>query len=175
MPERPGDNHLVLEVPSLAANAALCRVAVAVFAAALPFTLAEIEQLKVAVSEAVGNCCLHAYPHGPGRVVVRASCAAGGVQVEVEDWGVGIPDVERARQPAFTTSKDPDHVGLGFSFMEQFTDALDVVSAEGRGTLIRLRKRPAGEGGDDRGAEPVADGEDSPRPGVAGPRSAAPR
>lgn len=175
MPERPGDNHLVLEVPSLAANAALCRVAVAVFAAALPFTLAEIEQLKVAVSEAVGNCCLHAYPRGPGRVVVRASCVAGAVQIEVEDWGVGIPDVERARQPAFTTSKDPDHVGLGFSFMEQFTDAVEVVSAVGRGTVIRLRKRPAGEGGDGRGADPGLEGGDAPGPGVAGPGSAAPR
>ena len=138
-------NEMELTVPSLPANAELCRLAVAVFAGALPFTLAEIEQLKVAVSEAVGNCALHAYPPGtPGRVVLRAALQGGAVQVEVEDWGLGIPDVSAARQPAFTTSADPDHMGLGFAFMEQFTDELDVVSAPGRGTLVRMRKRPAG-------------------------------
>lgn len=148
MPEasrRPGpqENRMALEVPSLPANAELCRVAAAVFAAGLPFTLGEIEQLKVAVSEAVGNCVLHAYADGQGRVALRAWFEGGAVVVEVEDWGRGITDVAEARQPSFTTSKDPDHVGLGFAFMEQFTDALDVISTPGRGTLVRMRKRPA--------------------------------
>lgn len=144
--ERVPDNRMELLVPSLRANAELCRLAVAVFAGALPFTLAEIEQLKVAVAEAVGNCALHAYPgDDPGRVAVRAAQAGGELAVEVEDWGRGIVDVAAARQPAFTTSTDPDHLGLGFSFMEQFTDALEVVSAPGRGTLVRMRKRPAAD------------------------------
>lgn len=149
MPESPGgwDNHLLLEFPSLAVNAELCRLAVAVFAGALPFTLPEIEQLKVAVSEAVGNCVLHAYPDGPGRVCVRAHSVGGGLIVEVEDWGVGIADVEAARQPAFTTSTDPDHVGLGFAFMEQFSDTLEVRSEPGRGTLVRLSKTPEAAAG----------------------------
>ncbi len=142
--EHPAENRMELLVPSLPANAELCRIAVAVLAAALPFTLAEIEQLKVAVAEAVGNCALHAYPaDDPGRVAVRAAVVGGELNVEVEDWGRGIADVVAARQPAFTTSTDPDHLGLGFAFMEQFTDALEVVSAPGRGTLIRMRKRPA--------------------------------
>jgi len=136
------DNRMVLEVPSLPVNAELCRLAVAVFAAALPFTLPEIEELKVAVSEAVSNCILHAYPQGPGRIVVRSSFDDGAVVVEVQDWGTGIADIEQARQPSYTTSRDPDHVGLGFTFMEQFTDALEVVSSPGRGTLVRLRKAP---------------------------------
>ena len=140
-------NYLKLEVASLPANAELCRLAVAVFAAALPFTLAEIEQLKVAVSEAVGNCALHAYPGGPDRVEVRARYEDGGLTVEVRDWGSGIDDVARARQPAFTTSSDPDHMGLGFAFMEQFTDVLEVTSAPGSGTLVRMRKRPAAAAG----------------------------
>lgn len=139
-------NRLLLEVPSLAINAELCRVAIAVFAATLPFTLAELEQLKVAVAEAVGNCVLHAYPDGSGRVVLRAALDHGEVVIEVEDWGCGIADVEQARQPAFTTSADPDHVGLGFAFMEQFTDTVEVESTPGRGTLVRLRKRPAASG-----------------------------
>ncbi len=140
-------NTMDLRVPSLAANAELCRVAIAVFAAALPFTIPEIQQLKVAVSEAVANCALHAYPHDrPGPVAVRAEIEGRTVRVEVEDWGCGIPDVARAREPAFTTSTDPDHIGLGFELMEQFTDApLEVVSAPGRGTLVRMRKTPAAE------------------------------
>jgi stage II sporulation protein AB (anti-sigma F factor) len=143
----PETNRMELLVPSLAQNAELCRIAVAVFAGALPFTLGEIEQLKVAVSEAVGNCAIHAYPTAqPGRVAVRAALEGGAVRVEVEDWGCGIEDVERARQPAFTTSPDPDHIGLGFSFMEQFTDALEVRSAPGQGTRVRMRKAPAAGG-----------------------------
>jgi len=160
----PVDNRLLVEVPSLPANAELCRVAVAVFAAALPFTLGEIEQLKVAVAEAVGNCVLHAYPDEPGRVALRARFDGGAVIVEVEDWGLGIADVALARQPSYTTSTDPDHVGLGFAFMEQFTDALEVVSAPGRGTLVRMRKRPA-DGGHSRrtGSGAAAPGETAPQ------------
>jgi len=146
MPEPAAANELEMLVSNLAGNAELCRVAVAVFAAALPFTLAEIEELKLAVSEAVGNCVLHAYPPGaPGRIAVRAALRGGTLRVEVEDWGRGIEDVARAREPAFTTSEDPDHIGLGFAFMEQFTDALEVVSAPGRGTLVRMRKTPAAD------------------------------
>jgi stage II sporulation protein AB (anti-sigma F factor) len=139
----PDVNRMKLEVPSLPANAELCRLAVAIFAGALPFTLSEIEQLKVAISEAVGNCALHAYPDGPGPVLVRAGIRGGALWVEVRDWGRGIDDVGRARQPAFTTSTDPDRMGLGFAFMEQFTDALEVDSAPGAGTAVRMWKRPA--------------------------------
>ena len=132
-----------LTLPSRPESAELGRIAVAVLAGGLPFTLAEIEQLKVAVAEAVGNCALHAYPDGPGRVRVHAEITGGAVRVEVQDWGRGIPDIQQARQPAFTTSSDPDHIGLGFAFMEQFTDELEVESEPGRGTLVRMRKQPA--------------------------------
>ncbi len=130
MPESAKTNTMELVVPSLAVNAELCRAAVAVFAAGLPFTLGELEQLKVAVSEAV---CLTAW------------LAGGEIVIEVQDWGRGIADVALARQPAYTTSRDPDHIGLGFAFMEQFTDGLEVDSTPGQGTLVRLRKRPGGQ------------------------------
>lgn len=136
------DNYMLLEVPSLAATPPLCRVAVAVFATALPFTLAEIEELKVAISEAVSNSVQHAYPGTCGRITLRASIVHTALIVEVQDWGCGIPDVARARTPAFTTSADPDHIGMGFSFMEQFTDHLDVSSTQGTGTLVRMTKTP---------------------------------
>ncbi len=145
------DPWLEMALPSLPESAEICRVTVAVFAAALPFTLDELEQLKVAVAEAVGNCALHAYPtRAPGRVQVRARLEAGGVVVEVQDWGVGIADIALARQPDYTTSPDPDHVGMGFTFMEQFTDQLEVESVPGRGTLVRMRKEPAAAARDRR-------------------------
>ena len=147
--DRPQDGTMWLELalPSLPASAEIGRVAVAVLAGGLQFTLGEIEQLKLAVTEAIGNCVLHAYPDGPGRLVVRARLETGGTIVtEVQDWGMGIADVAQARQPAFTTSLDPDHIGLGFEIMEQFTDALEVESAPGDGTLVRMRKKPAASG-----------------------------
>ncbi len=134
---------LELALPSLPESAEIGRIAVAVLAGGLPFTLAEIDQLKVAVDEAIGNCVLHAYPDAPGRVRLRAHLEGmAAIQVEVQDWGCGIADIAQARQPAFTTSTDPDHSGLGFAFMEQFTDALEVESEPGRGTLVRMRKQP---------------------------------
>jgi stage II sporulation protein AB (anti-sigma F factor) len=140
-----GANEMLLEVPGRAENVALIRVAVAAFAGALPFTLPEIEEVKVAVSEAASNCVLHAYgADGPGRVAVRAALCDGRLTVEVRDWGRGIEDVARARQAAFTTSADPEHLGLGFTFMEQFSDELEVESTPGGGTTVRLRKRPHG-------------------------------
>lgn len=139
------ENDLLIEVPARAENVALLRVSVAAFAGGLPFTLPEIEELKVAVSEAATNCVLHAYePASPGRIELRAHHRDGRLLVEVRDRGRGIADVAQARQAAYTTSSDPEHLGLGFSFMEQFTDELEVASAPGEGTTVRLHKRPRG-------------------------------
>lgn len=135
-----GDNYLFLEFPSLPANVGVARVAVASFAAQLEFTWAEIEEVRVAVSEAVTNAVVHAYPGRTGPVRVRARLQEGGLVVEVEDEGVGIADVAQARQTSFTT--DPERMGLGFTFMESFMDAVEVWSEPGRGTRVSLTKRP---------------------------------
>jgi stage II sporulation protein AB (anti-sigma F factor) len=146
-PGEPGageaaENEMELTVPARPENVGLCRVAVAAFAGLLPFTLAELEEIRVAVSEAVGNAVLHAYDRPGGRVRVRAASRDGALTVEVSDWGRGIPDVERAMQPEYTTSADPEHLGLGFTFMAQFMDTLEVDSSPGRGTTVRMTKRP---------------------------------
>lgn len=136
------DNHMVLEVASVAENVGLARIAVAAFAARLPFTLAEIEEIKVAVSEAVTNAIVHGYDLNPGRTVrIEARRQGDALEIVVADGGKGIADLQQARQPSFST--DPERSGLGFLLMEQFMDALAVDTALQHGTRVRMAKRPA--------------------------------
>lgn len=145
MAEAEAANDMLLDMPARAENVALCRVAVAAFAGAAPFTLPEVEEIRVVVSEAVSNCVLHAYPPGvEGRVRILARLQGDTLLLEVCDDGRGIEDIARARQAAFTTSTDPEHLGLGFTFMEQFSDRLEVESTPGAGTVVRVHKRPHG-------------------------------
>lgn len=138
--EREGRNYMRMAVNADRGNLGAVRNAVAAFAAQAEFTLSELEEIKLAVSEAVTNAIVHAYPNGGGEVRVRAVLEDGELQVEVEDEGVGIADVEQARQPSFSTR--PDRLGMGFAFMEAFMDRVDVKSAPARGTVVRLVKRP---------------------------------
>lgn len=134
-------NYMRLTIKAHRDNLGAARNAVAAFAAQLDFTLAEIEEVKLAVSEAVTNAIVHGYPDGQGDVHVEAVVTdEGELQVVVWDEGVGIADVERARQPGVSTH--PERLGMGFAFMEAFADRVDVDSAPGRGTRVRLVKRP---------------------------------
>jgi len=132
-------NEVELRLPSLPENVALARLLVAGLAGQLPFTLQEMEEIKVAVSEAVTNCVVHAYPDRPGPVQVTGRVRDGVLEVEVEDWGRGMEDVEKAREPSYSTL--PDHLGLGFAFMENFMDGVEVWSEPGRGTRVRMWKK----------------------------------
>lgn len=135
----PVNNQMKLEMPSLAENVGVARIAVATFAAQLDFGLPEIEEIKVAVSEAVSNVVLHAYPDSTGWFCVQAWLNDDGLGIEVTDRGVGIPDVGLARQASYTTK--PDRMGLGFVFMESFMDSLEVHSEVGKGTTVRMFKK----------------------------------
>lgn len=141
MSVREADNSMKLEIPAKAENVGLARVAVAAFASQIDFTLGELEEIKVAVSEAVSNAVVHAYEPEPGMVTITCRLYGDLVEVTVADTGRGIPDVEKAREASFSTL--PDRMGLGFSFIEAFMDELEVDSAEGRGTRVRMTKRPA--------------------------------
>lgn len=139
-------NWLRLELPAVPENVALARVAVAAFASQLDFTLAELEEVRVAVSEAFSNAVLHAYPEAgagqrPGPVTVEARIDETTLEVAVADRGRGIADVAKAREPAFTTR--PDRMGLGFAFMDSFMDEVVVSTAPGVGTRVVMRKRAA--------------------------------
>lgn len=132
-------NEMRLEVLSLPENVAVARVTVASFAAQMDFTLGQVEEIKVAVSEAVSNAVVHGYRGTQGVVRVIARVYADRLEIEVSDSGTGIPDVNLARQASYTT--DPERMGLGFTFMESFMDGLEVDSQVGSGTTVRMVKR----------------------------------
>ena len=135
------ENHVTLEFPSRSANEGFARTAAACFAAQLDPTLEELGDIKTAVSEAVTNAIVHAYPDTLGRIVLKARVLEGGVlEISVRDWGRGIADVEQARQPLFTTGGE-ERSGMGFTIMESFMDRLAVRSQEGKGTRVTMRRR----------------------------------
>ena len=134
-------NSVRFEFPSLSANEGFARGAAACFAAQLDMTLTELGDVKTAVSEAVTNCIVHAYPDSVGPILLRLRILEGGeLEIQVKDKGRGIEDVERARQPLFTTGGD-DRGGMGFTIMESFTDSMKVRSKVGAGTTVTMRKR----------------------------------
>ena len=136
-------NYITLEFPSRSANEGFARSAVAAFAVQLDPTLEELGDIKTAVSEAVTNAIVHAYPDSIGKIAVKCRILEGEVlEVSVRDWGRGIADVERAREPLFTTGGE-ERSGMGFTIMESFMDTLRVTSKEGQGTKVTMRRRIA--------------------------------
>lgn len=137
------ENYVTLEFLSRSNNESFARTAAAGFAAQLDPTLDELGDIKTAVSEAVTNAIVHAYPDALGKVIMKMKLLKGGVlEITVRDWGCGIPDVEEARRPLFTTGGS-ERSGMGFTIMESFTDRLVVRSVPGKGTTVQMRKRIA--------------------------------
>ena len=134
-------NEVKLTFLSRSANEGFARTAAACFAAQLDPTLEEVNDVKTAVSEAVTNAIVHAYPDVLGTITIRLRILEGRtLEVVVKDTGLGIPDVSRARQPLFTTGGE-DRSGMGFTIMESFMDTLKVRSTPGKGTTVTLRRR----------------------------------
>ena len=134
-------NEAVLTFLSRSANEGFARTAAACFAAQLDPTLDEVNDVKTAVSEAVTNCIVHAYPDALGKVTMRLRIYPdNSLEIVVKDGGVGIEDVERARTPLFTTGSD-ERSGMGFTIMESFMDGVKVRSVPGKGTTVTMRKK----------------------------------
>jgi len=134
-------NEAKITFLSRSANEGFARTAAACFAAQLDPTLDEVNDIKTAVSEAVTNCIVHAYPDCLGKVTLRLRLFPdNSLEIVVKDSGVGIRDVEAARQPLFTTG-GTDRSGMGFTIMESFMDALKVRSQPGKGTTVTMRRR----------------------------------
>ena len=135
------ENQVTLEFPSRSANEGFARAAAACFAAQLDPTLEELEDIKTAVSEAVTNAIVHGYPDAIGGVTLKLRVLAGNVlELTVKDHGRGIPDVDKARQPMFTTGGE-ERSGMGFTIMESFMDKVTVRSAVNKGTTVVMRKK----------------------------------
>ena len=135
-------NEMRLAFTALPENEAFARLAVSGFMLPLDPTMEELADVKTAVSEAVTNAIVHGYARQGGMVWLRAVYdGEGTLQIDVADRGCGIRDVERARQPFYTTSTDEERSGMGFTVMESFMDRVSVRSAVGQGTSVRLVKR----------------------------------
>ena len=134
-------DQVTITFTSRSANEGFARAAAACFAAQLDPTLDEVADVKTAVSEAVTNAIVHAYPDTLGKVSVRLRIKEDRVlEIVVKDWGVGIADVDQARTPLFTTGSE-ERSGMGFTIMESFMDTLKVRSAPGRGTTVTMARR----------------------------------
>lgn len=134
------ENFVKLEFPSRSVNEGFARAAAAAFAAQLDPTLEELGDIKTAVSEAVTNAIVHAYPDSLGRVTMRLRILSGGrLEIVVKDTGRGIEDVQKAREPLFTTGGE-ERSGMGFTIMESFTDKLRVRSVPGKGTTVTMTR-----------------------------------
>ncbi len=135
------ENSMVLEFPSRSANEAFARTTVACFAAQMDPTIDELNDIKTAVSEAVTNCIVHAYPDCIGNIVLKAKILEDGtLDLTIKDRGCGIADVEKAREPMFTTG-GAERSGMGFTIMESFMNYMKVTSAPGRGTTVRMKRK----------------------------------
>lgn len=133
-------NEMKLTFPSRSANEAFARAAVASFIAQLDPAVDELADIRTAVSEAVTNSIVHAYPDTIGSITIQVKLfASGRVVIRVKDRGCGIEDVEKAMEPLSTTGGE-DRSGLGFSVMESFSDRLKVSSKKGKGTTVTLEK-----------------------------------
>jgi stage II sporulation protein AB (anti-sigma F factor) len=134
-------NEMNLQFSALSQNESFARVTVAAFIAQLDPTMDELTEIKTVVSEAVTNAIIHGYENDPnGTVVIQVIIEDSLIDMTIKDSGLGIVDVEEARQPLFTTKPDLERSGMGFTIMENFMDEVEVHSQPGRGTEVRLRK-----------------------------------
>ena len=140
------ENYIKLEFPARSVNEGFARAAAAAFVSQLDPTMTELGDIKTAVSEAVTNAVVHAYPNEIGVVQLRMRILPGGeLEIVVKDRGVGIPDVDRARTPLYTTGGE-ERSGMGFTIMEGFMDKLRVRSNMTRGTTVTMRRKLSGRG-----------------------------
>ena len=134
-------NHIKLEFPARSVNEGFARAAAAAFAVQMDPTLEELGDIRTAVSEAVTNAIVHAYPDTIGMVTMRLRILEGNVlEIMVRDKGCGIPDVKKAMEPMFSTGGE-ERSGMGFTIMDSFMDGLRVRSAPGKGTSVTMSKR----------------------------------
>lgn len=136
------DNKISIELMSKSQNEGFARVAIAAFVSQLDPTLEELSDVKTAISEAVTNSIIHGYENRNEDIIkIEAMIYGNEVTIIVEDFGVGIKDVEKAKEPLYTSKPELERSGMGFTVMESFMDSLEVISNEGKGTKVIMKKK----------------------------------
>lgn len=135
-----GTNWIKLEFPGDTRNVAFARTSIALFAAQLDWTLDELEDIKVVVSEAVSNSVIHGYRLKEGTVKVEASYTGNVLEIIVEDVGEGIKDIEKAKETGYSSLPE-ERMGLGFTFMLEYMDEVLISSKPNQGTKVRMVKK----------------------------------
>lgn len=135
------NNFMEVTFKALSINEGFARVCIAGFCLQLNPTVDEINDIKTAVSEAVTNCVVHAYPKHNGMITMRCEIEGDMVKITVMDKGIGIKDITKAREPFFTTKPSEERSGMGFAVMESFMDKVEVEKNEDRGIKVTLLKR----------------------------------
>ena len=136
------DNKISIEFLSKSQNEAFARVAIAAFVSQLDPTIEELTDVKTAVSEGVTNSIIHGYENREdGRVKIDALIEKNEVEIVISDFGRGIDDIEKAKEPLYTSRPDLERSGMGFTVMESFMDSLEVYSEKGKGTKVVMKKK----------------------------------
>lgn len=133
-------NEMNVEFISKSQNEAFARVVVAAFVAQLDPTIEEITDIKTAVSEAVTNAIIHGYEDNMGKVQIKCSIIGNKIEIEINDKGKGISDIEVAREPLYTSKPELERSGMGFTIMESFMDSVEIISKLHSGTTIKMYK-----------------------------------
>lgn len=134
-------NRMKMEFDAKSENESLARICVAAMATELNPTLEEINDIKTAVSEAVTNSVIHGYGEKEGKIIVETTIDGNEIRVCITDYGKGIDDIEKAMEPFYTTDREHERSGMGFTFMEVFMDNLKVESVKNKGTVISMSKK----------------------------------
>ena len=134
------ENEMKLEFLSKSNNEAFARITVAAFASQLDPTIEELSDIKTAVSEAVTNAIIHGYEDREGIVKIECKMYAGSIQIEISDTGKGIENIDKAREPLYTSKPNLERSGMGFTIMESFMDDVKIESIVGLGTKVTLKK-----------------------------------
>lgn len=134
------ENEMKLEFSSKSNNESFARIAVAAFVSQLDPTVEELADIKTAVSEAVTNCIIHGYEEKEGTIKMECRLFANSIEIEISDNGKGIEDIEKAKEPLYTSKSDLERSGMGFTIMESFMDEMKVESVLGVGTKVTMKK-----------------------------------
>lgn len=130
-----------LKVSSNSQNESFCRVVVAAFVSRIDPTIEEINDVKTAVSEAVTNSTIHGYPDEIGEIKIIAKIEDDELFLEIQDYGVGISNLNKVKEPLYTTRPELERSGMGFTIMENFMDSVEITSNLNQGTTVRMKKK----------------------------------